>query len=234
MGKLGKHYAMKKVANVSGGGNPANPIEFNLPHDNFLVAHLFIGLTLDYKDNLVTGNTVPANNLTITNTPDDYKALGHSDDYYDELFESIQIYAGIEKLIDISGETCRDFIKETYKNLNPKEFLYSSSARPHLLDDDRLIKIPWLTLFDTEDLVYLSDYNSGDFKIILQYNAAKTGYNKGVEDKFPYSITQTNVYIAGHEVNKKTADVQKTKDLKWLSLKNYDIELNNKASSHEI
>ena len=231
MTSLGTYYRIKKINNVSGGGNPANPIEFKLPNEKFLVFDCYLGIKLTHD-----ANKDPAGKKTTVDT-DLSKKYAPDNKYKDqkklyELIEYLQIYAGNNCHIDISGKTALDFITETMDNQVPPDFEYNMIGREKISEDYRLIKIPWLTIGSGGNLVFLGSYKANDFKIVLQYNVDKTGFNRGTQN-FPYIINETSLFIGGYEFSKSPMTSSKN-EKRWLSITNKNLELNNLATSHEV
>lgn len=230
MTSYGERYRIQKVSNVSGGGNPANPIEYKLPKAKMLLTSVFIGLKLSHAE-----KKGPTGTRTTTDTGA-MKKYGPDNLYKDqkkiyELFEYMQVYVGSERPIDITGDTCLDFITESYGNRLPVDFDYTMIGREKVTEDYRLVKMPWLTIGHGGKVVFLESYNPGDFRVILQYDVDKTGFNQGTQD-FPYVINETALFLGGYEVEHQPYDVPRHHH--WLSITNHDVEVDNIITSNEI
>lgn len=200
---------------------------------NISVTNLFAVLRLSYNDSLLTSKPqTPANVLdkTVTGT-DQYKPLGATTytNLY-ELFDVIEILAGAESIIKLSGTACRDFITECFADVNYDELSHVTNARPFITDDHRVIKIPWLSLFSITGINLLT-YPKDHFKIILEYDVIKTGFNMGVKDKFPFIINETFIVMTGNELQNNNTSIEQ---LNRFSIKDFDIELNNSATSSQL
>ena len=229
----GQSLTVIRITNSKGGGNPSNPILFELPQIDVFATNLFAVLRLTYNDSLLTNKpAAPDNTLNTSTTGDDkYKPLGAANytNLY-ELFGVVEILAGSESIIKLSGTACKDFMAECFADTNYDEFQHISSARPFMTDDHRVLKIPWVSIFSIVG-VDLSKHSSGHFKIIFEYDVQKTGFNLGVKDKFPFIINETFLIMTGHRWDKtdKPADAKN-----WFSIRDFDIELNNSTTASQL